>query len=107
MKAKRPKKLRTIAALDLKERQSLLAMLNSDVMQKALGNAQAMKPGVFFAGAGTQAGSVKDAAMATLLANNRLHEIRGWESFEAALFAQCEDPKPARSKLDETFPDET
>lgn len=103
---KRPKKQRVALPLELKDRDKLKALLNDPVMQQVLGNISAVKPGVFYVGAGTEAHASKDPAMATLLANNRLHEIRGWEMFETALFAQCEDPKAAREASTETYPDE-
>lgn len=106
-KAKRPKKAPIKQPLDLKERTRLIDLLNDPVMQKALGNVARHKPGVFFVGSGLEANATKDTAMATLMANNRLHQIQGWELFEAALFAQADDPKPAREKPTETFSQES
>lgn len=105
--AKRPKKPNAAHVLELKDRARLIALLNDEVMQKALANVARLKPGVFFGGSGVEAHAAKDPAMATLIASNRLHQIQGWELFEAALFAQADDPKPAREKPTETFPDET
>jgi uncharacterized protein YbaA (DUF1428 family) len=106
-KAIKPRKAAAIVPLVLKERAQLAAILNSELMQKVLANAAILKPGVFFSGAGTSAHQAKDAGMATLMSNNRLHEIRGWEQFETAIFVQVEDPKPAKTKINETYPEET
>lgn len=103
-RAKRPRKPAAPFVLDLKDRTRLASLLNDEVMQKALANAAALKPGVFFVGSGLDANATKDTAMATLMANNRLHQIQGWEMFEAALFRQIEDPKLPREKASETFP---
>jgi hypothetical protein len=42
-----------------------------------------------------------------LIANNRLHELRGWEMFQGALFMQAEEKVPRVTKtLIETYPNE-
>lgn len=104
-KPRQPKKQKEFAFLDLKERTKLAALLEDPVMQKALGNISVLKPGAFFVGSGVGVNASKDAAMATLMASNRLHQIQGWEMFEAALFSQADDPKAAKEKLTETYPE--
>lgn len=104
LKVKRPP-VALPSALTFEERTKLAALLNSDVFQKAFGFSSQFKPSVFFSGAGTTIAEMKDAPTAMLMANNRLHEIRGWEMFSAALFAQVEDPKPKLSPTLETYPD--
>lgn len=102
--AQRPNK-RIAAQLNLEERTHLAALLNDPVMQRALGNCARCKPGVFIAAAGPDVAAHKSAELATLAANNRLHEIRGWELFEAALYRQLEDPKPRREPTAENYPE--
>lgn len=89
-------------ALVLKERERLREILNDPIFVKAIERAANYKPGAFCAGIGSQ---INDPAASQLIANNRLHEIRGWELFERALYLQAEDPKPQKTKLEETYPD--
>ena len=100
---KTPIKIKTpkpaLSALDMKQREELAKMLNSDVFQLALGNALAMKPSPFLT-----LDTITDANRAMLTANNRLHEVRGWELFSIALFAQAEEPKPPQQRTEETYP---
>lgn len=105
-KAVRPKKPVAKIALELSHRARLIELLNDPVMQAALANVLLQKPGVFFGGSATEAHKAGDVGMATLLANNRLHQIQGWELFEAALFAQANDPRPPRAPVNETYPTE-
>jgi hypothetical protein len=85
--------------LTLDERTAFRAALASPGFQKALKNIRHGKPSVFTGELNSPQGAV--------IANNRLHEIRGWEMFEAALGAQAIDPvlKPARAR--EEFIDES
>ena len=72
-------------ALTLEDRTALRAFFASAPFKKALHNARLKQPSVFTAGLDTMLGAT--------ISNNRLHEIRGWKLFEAALGTQVEDPK--------------
>ncbi len=76
------------------ERKQLKALLSDGVLRKALARVQNMKPSSFNAPSGIQG------------ANDRLHEIRGWELYEHALFLQAETPKLKSEKPTETYPDQ-
>ncbi len=104
-KAERPPKISRIIPLVLEERARLIALLNDPIMQKALANAALVKPPSSFAGSGVQVSAVPSAELAMLMANNRLHQIQGWETFETALFAQTLDPKSPRAQVEENYPD--
>ena len=62
-----------------------------------------MKPSAFSGGVSDTAKSASDRAQT---ANDRLHEIRGWEMFEHALFLQAESPKLRAERATESFPDQ-
>jgi hypothetical protein len=79
--------------LSLDERKALRAILASDVFKKALQNAHAKKPGVHVEGTGV----FKVTELSPMLANNRLHQLQGWEMFEAALFMQAEETMPRQA----------
>lgn len=64
---------------------------------RAWNNAQHCKPSAFTGELNTALGSV--------VANNRLHEIRGWELFEAALKREMIDPVLKKAKVPDDFPD--
>jgi hypothetical protein len=72
-------------ALTFEDRTAIKAFFASAPFKKVLHNARLKQPPVFTPGLDTPLGSV--------IANNRLHEIRGWKMFEAALGSQVEDPK--------------
>lgn len=80
--------------LSPEDRAKFRAILESDVFRKAITRAMAMKPSPFNATPGAQG------------ASDRLHEIRGWELFEHALYLQAESPKPLSKKPTETYPDQ-
>ncbi len=90
----------TYTPLNLEERKALRSILLSDVFKKALQNAFAKKPSVHVQGTGV----FKLDPNSSVLANNRLHQIQGWEMFEAALFMQAEEmiPRQARN-MTESF----
>lgn len=106
LKKKHGPKPTEFVPLVLKEREALLAFLNGDLFQKVLANAALVKPGTMFVGAGTSVHAVKDANLAALMANNRLHEIRGWEMFEGAIFSQAEEQKAPKPRVEETYQNE-
>jgi hypothetical protein len=73
--------------LTLEERQKLRQIIVDPVFTKALRNAHAKKPSTGPSGTGVS-GTTEHSM---LIANNRLHQLQGWEMFEAALFAQAEE----------------
>jgi hypothetical protein len=81
--------------LTLEDRTALKAFFASASFKKALHNARLKQPAVFTGGLDSQLGSV--------IANNRLHEIRGWKMFEAALGSQVEDPKLPAPKAPDDY----
>jgi hypothetical protein len=101
---KRPRALplARIAALSDTERVALRGLLESPVFRKALARAQAMRPSIF-SGVSDAARSAADRAQT---ANDRLHELRGWEMLETALFYQAEAPKRKPERPEETFPNQ-
>jgi len=92
----------TYTALDYNEREKLRGIISDPVFQKAIRNAHAKKPSVNPTGTG-----MAPTAQCELIANNRLHQLQGWEMLEAALFAQAEEVAPrAFVPLKETYPSE-
>jgi hypothetical protein len=94
--AKRPRKSALsafIQPLDSKEREKLTAILNSPLMQRALGLAAQGRPSAF------------KKCPTMLDANNALYAIQGWELYEAALFRQTLDPKIVATLPEETYPE--
>lgn len=83
--------------LSLEERGALRVIFKHPAYLKAWKNAQHSKPGVFTADLNTPLGSI--------IANNRLHEIRGWELLEAALQRQIVDPVLKKPTAPDNFPD--
>ncbi len=83
--------------LTLDERVALKAAFQSSGFRRAWKNAQLKKPSVITGDLNTALGHV--------IANNRLHEIRGWEMFTAALLMQINDPVVKAPQSQETFPD--
>lgn len=88
--------------LTQKERERFRAILADEVFRKVLARVQNMKPSAFTGGVSDASKSATDRAQT---ANDRLHEIRGWEMFEHALFLQAEDKKRRADPAQETFPD--
>ncbi len=87
--------------LSLEERQAFRVALKSPAFQKALRNIRLEKPSVHM---------TRDALNGTqgaVIANNKLHEIRGWEMFEAALGKQGLDPVITPAKPKEKYVDES
>jgi hypothetical protein len=90
--------------LELKARTRLRELLNDPVLARALQIVHLHKPGVVIGGAtGTTITVSPEAALHAV--NNRLHEIKGWEAYQTALFALVLDPPVKRAPLTETYPD--
>lgn len=70
--------------LTLDERNALKATFTSAGFKKLLQNVRLKKPSAFT--------PHLNEALGAQVANNRLHEIRGWELFEAALWVEIQDP---------------
>ena len=85
------------AELEYKDRLHLAKLFNDPVFVTAWKNAHAMRPSLFTDNLNSELGSV--------IATNRLHELRGWSMFEAALLKQARDPVRLRSVLRENYPD--
>jgi hypothetical protein len=92
----------TYVPLDIKEREKLRGIISDPVFQKAIRNAHAKKPSVNPTGTGISANPQCEQ-----IANNRLHQLQGWEMLEAAIFAQAEEAAPRTFvPLKETYPTE-
>ncbi len=87
-------------ALIMEERDELARILVSPAFIKAMRNARCMKPTAFVAAYNTGRGA-QDALQ---ICNDRLREIRGWEAFEFALFAQVNEPVQRVKPVAESFP---
>lgn len=83
----------------LEERQELRSLFSQPVFAKAWHNAKLAKPSAFVAGNP----SPLNTALGAMVGNNRLHEIRGWELFEAAILRQVNDPSPPKSVVQENY----
>lgn len=83
----------------MEERDELTKIFANPVFVKAWRNLRAVKPGVF----------ISQSALASpagpQMANNRFHEIRGWEMFAAALLKQAKEPEVKRTPAKEEYPD--
>ena len=73
--------------LSYEERIKLRAMFADPVFKKALRNCRNRKPNGHMWGR-----AVLNAPTGAIVANNTLHEQRGWEAFEKELHAQTLDP---------------
>lgn len=76
----------TVTPLTDTERQRFRQIIADPVFKKVIENACLGKPPAFPSNTGEY---VKDQN-SLLVANNRLHQIQGWELFEAAIFRQAE-----------------
>lgn len=85
--------------LNLEEREAFRAAIKSPAFQKALRNIRNLRPSVFT--------HELNSALGATVANNRLHEIRGWELFEAALWKQSLDPVITAPRANEKYVDES
>jgi hypothetical protein len=86
-----------ITQLDYEQRKRLVDILNDPVFVLAWNNAQLSRPSVHLKGL--------DTALGMQLASHRLHELRGWEYFSAAIMKQVNDPVTSYKQLQETYPD--
>ena len=92
----RPKLL----VLEYAERGQLREMLHSAVFRKAWNNVLLSRPSVM-PPAPTGAGA--DSSLLSMLANNRLNQLYGWEQFAAALLSQIEDPAPKAARVTDDY----
>lgn len=86
--------------LVMAERDRLNEIFRDPVFLKAWRNLRAYKPGVFMTNPTVLAGPT-----GAQMANNRFHEIRGWEMFVAALLNQGKEPTVKRKTALEEYPD--
>ena len=87
-----------IALLDYEEREQLRTMLHAPVFRKAWNNVLLSRPSVM---PPMPVGA--DSAMLSVLANNRLNQLYGWEQFAAALLSQIEDPAPKAPRVADDY----
>jgi len=85
--------------LTLEERRVFREAINSTAFKKALRNIRLAKPSAF----------TKDlnGPLGGTIANNRLHQIQGWEAFETALGMQALDKAPQTARPKESYIDES
>lgn len=83
--------------LTLEERTALRAMFSTPAFKKALHNARLGKPSEFVGDV------LLNGPLGAHIGNNRLHEMRGWKMFEAALGRQVEDPKPRPTPVPDDY----
>lgn len=89
-----------VIPLLMEERDKLKEIFKDPAFVKAWRNLRVLKPSVFIATPSALAGP-----SGAQMANNRLHEIRGWEMFSAALLNQAKEPViKTKVNLDE-YPD--
>jgi hypothetical protein len=81
--------------LTLEDRTALRTFFASAAFRKALHNARLSRPPVTAPGL--------DSALGGIVANNRLHQMQGWQMFEAALGRQVEDPKAPAPKAPDDY----
>lgn len=86
-----------VIPLTLEQRVELRAVFKSDAFKRIWSNAKSLAPGPMTGDLNTALGGI--------IANNRLHEMRGWQMFEAALIKQLGDPVLRAPRPQETFPD--
>jgi len=84
--------------LDYEERGQLRALLHSAVFRKAWNNVLLSRPSVM-----PPMPMGADSAMLSVLANNRLNQLYGWEQFAAALISQIEDPAPKAARVTDDY----
>ncbi len=73
--------------LSFEERIELRKIFASPIFKKALRNCRHKKPS-----GGKWGRALLNSPAGAIVANNTLHEMRGWEMFEEALHAQSLDP---------------
>ena len=87
-----------IAPLDYEEREQLRTMLHSPVFRKTWNNVLLSRPSVM-----PPMPMGADSAMLSVLANNRLNQLYGWEQFAAAILSQIEDPAPKAPRVADDY----
>lgn len=87
-----------LTPLDYEEREQLRALLHSAVFRKAWNNVLLSRPSVM-----PPMPMGADSAMLSVLANNRLNQLYGWEQFAAALISQIEDPAPKAARVTDDY----
>ena len=87
-----------IAPLDYEEREQLRTLLHSAVFRKAWNNVLLSRPSVM-----PPMPMGADSAMLSVLANNRLNQLYGWEQFAAAILSQIEDPAPKAPRVADDY----
>jgi len=87
-----------LTPLDYEERGQLRALLHSAVFRKAWNNVLLSRPSVM-----PPMPMGADSAMLSVLANNRLNQLYGWEQFAAALISQIEDPAPKAARVTDDY----
>lgn len=87
-----------VLPLSFEEREELKSLLAKPVMRKAWANAEVMKPSPF-----VDAREL-NGALGGRCANNRLHQIQGWELFKAAIVKQTIDPRPRPQPVRDEYP---
>lgn len=93
--------IKKLVPLSLDERKRLKEIIADPVFERAIELAHNRKPSVYAPYTGSIAGCEPNA----LAANNRLHQIQGWEMFEAAFYGQLEEIVYNNKQLEETYPD--
>lgn len=85
--------------LDSKQREWLKNVIEHPTFRRVIDNVYARKPSLDAPNTGC---TRPDA----LSANNRLHQLQGWEMYEAALFVQAEPINNVKQQhIPETYPD--
>ena len=87
-----------LTPLDYEEREQLRTLLHSAVFRKAWNNVLLSRPSVM-----PPMPMGADSAMLSVLANNRLNQLYGWEQFAAALISQIEDPAPKAARVTDDY----
>ena len=87
-----------LTPLDYEEREQLRTMLHSPVFRKAWNNVLLSRPSVM-----PPMPMGADSAMLSVLANNRLNQLYGWEQFAAAILSQIEDPAPKAPRVADDY----
>lgn len=79
------------------ERGELRKFFESPLWKKTLSNVRTARPPLFVGGTETPLGNQ--------IANNRLHQLQGWQLFEVALARSILPEPPKRKQLTESYPD--
>lgn len=86
--------------LSLEEREELRRLFSTPLMRKVWNNVRGFRPN-----SGLPKAEL-NSALGGVFANNRLHEMRGWDAFETAFILQAHDPKPlGKTPVLDNYPD--